>query len=974
MQRYARYLVVLLIFVCIGTSVPADNSQPVSQYNVHWRTPSVNSSGSMPLGNGDIGLNVWVEEGGDLLFYISKTDAWSENAQLLKLGRIRISMTPNPFETGLGFRQSLQLENGEIQIETIAEAADGNSAKRRGLPLLIKIRVDANHPVIQVDLLSTAIPSSLPGEKNEFDAQVKLEVWRTQERVMDGAELSSVRGMMGSPDPITMYPDTILENDPNRVVWYHRNQHSIWPLTLRHQGLEPLLDRFTDPLMDRTFGGALECEGMEKIDATTFRSTEPRDSYRIRIYPLTKQTETVDEWQNELNETIESYRSLDPNQTAREHLAWWREFWNRSYVRVSGENPIIPIDPTTIPLRIGASSTGDDRFLGEIRQATVFNRALNDSEMSLLFSGQNVESPVGDWHFVNLKESVCANQAGDGLPATSVKDVKPIGADGVRLDGDGWLEVADDPSLQFRAGCTLSAWIRPEQLPAGGARIVDKTVSGTSTGYLLDTYPGNSLRLITAAGSLSYPAQLKPGEWVHVAGSYDAATGVQQLFINGECVATQQGGVDLFTVSQGYALQRFVSACSARGEYAIKFNGSIFTVEPYDIDPKLGPDFRQWGGCYWFQNTRLPYWPMLGSGDFDLMQSLFNMYVRMLPLAKERNQLWFGTDGAFFPETLYFWGTFSNTDYGWDRKGLPSSKVVNDYIGVYWQAGLELSAMMLDYYLYTGDDAFAREKMIPVADALVTFFDKRFPRHEDGTLKIYPAQAVETWWDVVNPLPEVAGLHWVIEGLLDLPENLTTDEQRAAWKQVQKILPKIPLETKDGGTCLSPAELILGGKHNMENPELYAIFPYRFYGLTKPDLDVAIRSFEKRLHPNYRGWGQCPIQAALLGLTEQVKPENHFIAKHAGSRFPAFWGPNFDWIPDQTHGGVACMALQSMIVQPDGNKILVLPAWPKEWDVDFKLSAPKNTVVEGVFKEGKLKSLKVTPESRRADVVVFDPK
>ncbi len=31
---------------------------------------------SMPLGNGDIGLNVWVDPGGDLLFYISKTDAW----------------------------------------------------------------------------------------------------------------------------------------------------------------------------------------------------------------------------------------------------------------------------------------------------------------------------------------------------------------------------------------------------------------------------------------------------------------------------------------------------------------------------------------------------------------------------------------------------------------------------------------------------------------------------------------------------------------------------------------------------------------------------------------------------------------------------------------------------------------------------------------------------------------------------------
>jgi len=43
----------------------------------------------MPTGNGDIGLNVWVEESGDLLFYIGKTDLWDDNSRLLKLGRAR---------------------------------------------------------------------------------------------------------------------------------------------------------------------------------------------------------------------------------------------------------------------------------------------------------------------------------------------------------------------------------------------------------------------------------------------------------------------------------------------------------------------------------------------------------------------------------------------------------------------------------------------------------------------------------------------------------------------------------------------------------------------------------------------------------------------------------------------------------------------------------------------------------------------
>ena len=78
-----------------------------------------------------------------------------------------------------------------------------------------------------------------------------------------------------------------------------------------------------------------------------------------------------------------------------------------------------------------------------------------------------------------------------------------------------------------------------------------------------------------------------------------------------------------------------------------------------------------------------------------------------------------------------------------------------------------------------------------------------------------------------------------------------------------------------------------------------------------------------------------------------------------------------DWIPDQDHGGVAMTALQRMLLQCEGSKILLLPAWPKDWDVDFKLHAPYRTTVEGTVRGGKLDNLKVTPEPRKKDVVVL---
>ncbi len=96
-----------------GKGKTAQNFNDIETYNVVWDSPSNDSSGSMPIGNGDIGLNLWVEENGDLLFYISKTDLWSENCRLLKLGRVRLKLSPNPFDKGNRFCQTLKLRQGE---------------------------------------------------------------------------------------------------------------------------------------------------------------------------------------------------------------------------------------------------------------------------------------------------------------------------------------------------------------------------------------------------------------------------------------------------------------------------------------------------------------------------------------------------------------------------------------------------------------------------------------------------------------------------------------------------------------------------------------------------------------------------------------------------------------------------------------------------------------------------------------------
>ena len=148
------------------------------------------------------------------------------------------------------------------------------------------------------------------------------------------------------------------------------------------------------------------------------------------------------------------------------------------------------------------------------------------------------------------------------------------------------------------------------------------------------------------------------------------------------------------------------------------------------------------------------------------------------------------------------------------------------------------------------------------------------------------------------------------------------------------------------------------------------MFPYRLFGVGRPDLEMARATYDKRVNRANYGWCQDSIQAACLGLGDEAGRQVSERAKriNGGHRFPAMW-VGFDSIPDQDHGVNILTTLQYMLLQSDGNKIYVLPAWPKSWNVSFKLHAPSNTTVEGIVKAGKLEKLIVTPASRAKDVV-----
>jgi len=104
----------------------------------------------------------------------------------------------------------------------------------------------------------------------------------------------------------------------------------------------------------------------------------------------------------------------------------------------------------------------------------------------------------------------------------------------LRLDGKTAYGAAHCKALDLQDAVTMEAWINPGKFASGSARIIDKD----DDAYMLDTWPGHSLRMITGNVQTRFAAKLPQGEWSHVVGVYSRTEGVRKLYLNGREVAS----------------------------------------------------------------------------------------------------------------------------------------------------------------------------------------------------------------------------------------------------------------------------------------------------------------------------------------------------------------------------------------------------------------------------------------------------
>jgi hypothetical protein len=732
-------------------------------YNPVWNTPSADSGESMPCGGGDIGLNIWVENG-DVLFYIARSGAFDENNSLLKQGRVRIRFSPNPFIDG-AFRQELKLEEGCVIIRG---EKDGKNCE-------IRFWTDVFNPVIHMEVSGN----------QARNATVFYENWRYADRPVRKGESDQTSYKWAPPKGLVTKKD-IVDFEGNKILFYHRNEgETVFDATVHQQQLDSVKHLLFDPLKNLTFGGTLEAKGFvpagiseSKYASSDFRawalkSSKAPDNWHLTIKLHTEQTESLSQWKQNLQKPV--------NSDKKKNLEWWREFWNRSFIRINS------------------------------------------------------------------------------------KDSADVG----------------------------------------------------------------------------------------------------------------------FEISRNYRLFRYMLACNAFGGYPTRFNGGLFTYDPEYVDASLQftPDYRRWtGGTFTAQNQRLVYFPMLKSGDFDLLTPQFEFYRRILETGELRSQVYWQHSGACFTEQIENFGLPNFAEYGVKRPaGYDPGLQYNAWLEYQWDTSLEFCLMILEKERYAGADI---SEYIPLIESCLRFFDehyrflakkrgaKSFDRN--GKLILYPGSGAETYKMAYNATSTIAALKSVTERLLELPENYLDTAKRSYFKQFLVRIPDIRTREINGRTTLSPA-WVWERINNTESPQLYPVFPWGMYGIGKPDYEIALNTYlcdsDVVRFRGFTGWKQDAIWAARLGLSGDAAGLVTLKLQNSGRRFPAFWGPGYDWAPDFNHGGSGMIALQEMLMQADGRKILLLPAWETAWDVHFKLYAPCNTTVECRYEDGEIRFLEVIPKEREKDIV-----
>ena len=461
------------------------------------------------------------------------------------------------------------------------------------------------------------------------------------------------------------------------------------------------------------------------------------------------------------------------------------------------------------------------------------------------------------------------------------------------------------------------------------------------------------------------------------------------------------------------------------------FNGSSMLVMK---------DYSSWVGAYTWQNTRELIWPMGVANHLEYADLYLRTLDRYFSASQEhaRNlgktgirvaeylQLWQDPENQFNPTLVLRKATPFDRQKLEDRTDQKFEQGSGSFTNHILQDGSELVQLMFDHVRFSGDEKFLKDVCAPWLRECALFYLNYLKRGDDGIWHMMPANAAETWWKVKDSMTEMCGARYCLEQTVKHGGDFGYEPALIAMvKERLNALAPLPLgrwreklykgADYEAMKARHPSYKFREGRtqgiffegiektdevysiaadigevpisNNMENPELYVVFPYARVGIASqpPDLNRGIMTFKERRYLNAYGWSPDGVQAARLGLPDTADVILHHAKRqqtypyggwrNAAAMLPGAVTQGITDTPQLDTAGVNMTAIQEMLLQShdlgqeeeilDGGPVRLAPCIRANWSGSFKLRMRGGFLVTCEFENGKVNRATIESEKGR---------
>jgi alpha-L-fucosidase 2 len=354
-------------------------------------------------------------------------------------------------------------------------------------------------------------------------------------------------------------------------------------------------------------------------------------------------------------------------------------------------------------------------------------------------------------------------------------------------------------------------------------------------------------------------------------------------------------------------------------------------------------DLHRWDpAAFWHWNLRMQVAANIDAGVPELNAPYFRLYRDNLANIEDWTKKHMaGRPGICVPETMRFNGPGVEYEPQWNTSKPPIIGLNCDAASpAYYNArtlstGAEVSLWIWRQYLATGDRAFLARNYPVMAASARFLLAYETPGSSDGKMHTLPSNAHEQQWDTIDPSTDLSARTALFPVVIQAAKLLHLDSNLTQQLTVETTrIPALP-QSESKPPVIAASHDLTAAEHNEENLGLEPVWPYGLIGDDSPMLTLARNTYATRPYPVHQDWSFDPVQAARLGLGEEVRSTLIALTKRYQTYINGFanWGgPAGEFYVEQE--GVVALALAEALVQDYDGLIRIAPAVPTQWDYE----------------------------------------